>query len=57
MDLYSSMMAQINRFVRKEIKQQERTLLEDGNKEERSNIIEYVSKCLSTRLPEEANDI
>ena len=54
--LYSLMMARINRFVRKEIKQQERTLLEDGNKEERRNIIEYVSKCLSTRLPEEAND-
>ena len=49
-------MAEINRFVRKGIKQQERALPEDGNKEERLNIIEYVSKCLSTRLPEEAND-
>ena len=29
---------------------------EDGNKEEMLNIIKYVSKCLSTRLLEEAND-
>ena len=29
---------------------------EDGNKEERLNIIEYVSKCLSSCLPKEAND-
>ena len=27
-----------------------------GNKEEKRNIIEYVSKYLNTRLPEEAND-
>ena len=49
-------MTQINRFVREEIKQQERALPGNGNKEERCNIIEYVSKCLSTRLPEEAID-
>ena len=49
-------MDEIDRFVRKGIKQQERALPEDGNKEERLNIIEYVSKCISTRLPEEAND-
>jgi len=56
MGLYSSNMAQINRFVREGIKQQERALPEDENKEERLNIIEYVSKCLSTRLLEEADD-
>jgi len=54
--LYSSVMAQINRFVREEIKQQERALSKDGNKEERRNIVEYVSKCLSTRLHKEANN-
>ena len=56
MGLYSSTIALINKFVRERIKEQERALLEDGNKEERLNIIEYVSKCLSTRLLEEAND-
>ena len=44
--LYSSTMAQINRFVREGIKQQEKALLDDGNKEEKRNIIEYVSKYL-----------
>ena len=56
MGLYSSTIALINKFVRERIKEQERALLEDGNKEERLNIIEYVSKFLSTRLPKEAND-
>ena len=49
-------MTQINRIVREEIKRKERALPEDGNKEEKHNIMEYVSKCLNTRLPEEAND-
>ena len=49
-------MTQINRIVREEIKQKERALPEDGNKEEKRNIMEYVSKCLNTRLLEEAND-
>ena len=49
-------MAQINRFVREGIKQQERALPKDGNKEEKRNIMEYVSKCLNTRLFEQAND-
>ena len=49
-------MIQINKFVRERIKQQEKVLPEDGNKEERLNIIEYVSKCLSTKLLEKAND-
>ena len=48
MGLYGSTMAKINRFVREGIKQQERALPEDGDKEEMCNIIEYVRKCLST---------
>ena len=56
MGLYRSTIAQINRIVREEIKLQDRALPEDGNKEEKHNIMEYVSKCLNTRLPEEAND-
>ena len=56
MGLYNSTMAQINKFVREGIKQKERALPDDGHKEERLNIIEYVSKCLSTRFPEKAND-
>ena len=56
MGLYSSTIAQINKFVREGIKQKERALHDDGHKEERLNIIEYVSKCLSTRFPEKAND-
>ena len=31
--------AQINRFVRERIKQQERVLSKDGNKEERRNLL------------------
>ena len=56
MGLYNSTMAHNNGFEREGIKQQERALPEDGNKEEKHNIMEYVSKCLNTRLPEEAND-
>ena len=56
MGLYRLTIAQINKFVREGIKQQERALPKDVNKEERLNIIEYVCKYLSTRLPEEAND-
>ena len=40
--LHSSTIAQINKFVREKIKQQERALPEDENKEERLNIKEYV---------------
>ena len=53
--LYSSTFTQINKFVKEGIKQQERALPEDGNKEERLNIMEYMSKCLSTSLSKEAN--
>ena len=56
MGLFSLTMSQINRFVREGIKQQERALPKDGNKEEKCNIMEYMSKCLNTRLLEEAND-
>jgi len=41
--LYSSTLAQINKFVREGNEQQERALPEGENKEERANIIEWMS--------------
>ena len=44
MSLYSLTLAQINKFIKEEIKQQERASPEDENKEERLDMIKYVGK-------------
>ena len=54
MSLYSLTLAQINKFIKEEIKQQERASPEDENKEERLDMIKYVGKCLNTSTLEEA---
>ena len=56
MSLYSLTLAQINKFIKEEIKQQERASPEDENKEERLDTIKYVGKCLNTSTSEEAAD-
>lgn len=44
MSLYSLTLAQINKFIKEEIKQQERASPDDENKEERLDMIKYVGK-------------
>ena len=44
MSLYSLTLAQIYKFIKEEIKQQERASPEDENKEERLDMIKYVGK-------------
>ena len=44
MSLYSLTLAQINKFIKEEIKQQERASPEYENKEERLDMIKYVGK-------------
>ena len=54
MGLYSSILEQINEFIRGRIKRQERASPKDENKEEILDMIKNVGKCLNTSSPKEA---